>query len=272
MSHGLQAQVAYTWGKALDNNSSTIAGDSFQNSVTTWFWFDPRISKAAADFNVRHTLVLNGLWQVPTPHSMGGVAGTMLGGWQVGGIFKWNDGVPTTITIGGDPMGVLNSNSDPFALPDRVPGCNPINSNYKRDNLNYINQTCYYLPPAPTSLASQCAPYGLDAGAPIAGTCANLMGNGGRNAVYGPSLVNLDFSLIKNTPVRRISETFNIQFRAEFFNILNHANFAPPGPFDTGFVFNSDGTLTNPGAVATSQLDSLVTTPREIQFALKVIW
>lgn len=98
------------------------------------------------------------------------------------------------------------------------------------------------------------------------------MGNGGRNAVYGPSLVNLDFSLVKNTPVRRISETFNVQFRAEFFNILNHANFAPPGPFGTGFVFNSDGTLTNPGAVATSQLDSLVTTPREIQFALKVIW
>lgn len=133
-------------------------------SALSWFWFDPRISKAEADFDVRHTLVLNGLWQAPTPHSLDGVGGTLLGGWQVGGIFKWNDGVPTTSTIGGDPMGVLNSNSDPFALPDRVPGCNPINSNYKRDNLNYINQNCYYLPPATPAIAAQCAPFGLDAG------------------------------------------------------------------------------------------------------------
>ena len=56
---------------------------------------------------------------------------------------------------------------------------------------------------------------------PAVGTCANLMGNGGRNTVMGPGRVTFDFSLLKNTYIRRVSETFNAQFRAQFFNIFN---------------------------------------------------
>ena len=63
------------------------------------------------------------------------------------------------------------------------------------------------------------------------GTCSNLLGNAGRNSIYGPHLYNLDMSLHKNFAVKKISEAFTVQFRAEFFNILNHANFAPPGTF-----------------------------------------
>jgi hypothetical protein len=61
-----------------------------------------------------------------------------------------------------------------------------------------------------------------------------------------------------------------VQFRAEFFNVLNHANFAPPLPFfgnSQAQLFNENGTSTGSGA-----LDTLVTTPRDIQFALKVIF
>ena len=87
------------------------------------------------------------------------------------------------------------------------------------------------------------------------------------NSIVGPSLVNLDFSVYKNFAVRKISESFSVQFRAEFFNILNHANFGPPSPFGNGVLFNRDGSDAHGGG-----LDGLVTLPRDIQFALKVIW
>jgi len=76
--------------------------------------------------------------------------------------------------------------------------------------------------------------------------------------------------LYKNFAVKKISEAFSVQFRAEFFNVLNHANFAPPLAFQgskQSQLFNPNGTASNAGA-----LDTLVTQPRDIQFALKVIW
>jgi hypothetical protein len=97
--------------------------------------------------------------------------------------------------------------------------------------------------------------------------CINLRGNSGRNIANGPGLANLDFSVFKNNYVKRISENFNVQFRAEFFNILNRANFDPPlTPVD---AFDASGNSTI-GAAGT--LTATTTAAREIQFALKVIW
>jgi hypothetical protein len=71
-------------------------------------------------------------------------------------------------------------------------------------------------------------------------TCINLRGNAGRNILTGPGLVNLDYSLVKNN---HLTEALNLQFRAEFFNILNHTNFQVP-PLDTGTdIFESNTTL-----------------------------
>jgi hypothetical protein len=95
-----------------------------------------------------------------------------------------------------------------------------------------------------------------------------LRGNAGRNIIPGPGLVSLDFSVFKNNPVRRISENFNVQFRAEFFNILNRANFGTPTIQTNTDIFDSTG-APNGGA---GLLTSTVTDPREIQFAIKVIW
>jgi hypothetical protein len=97
--------------------------------------------------------------------------------------------------------------------------------------------------------------------------CFNLAGSSGRNVVYGPGLTNLDFSLFKNNSVKRISETFNAQFRMEVFNILNHANFSPPtvGKLD---VFDANGKATGTAGL----LQSTTTDSRQIQFALKFTW
>lgn len=73
--------------------------------------------------------------------------------------------------------------------------------------------------------------------------------------------------MFKNFPVRRISETFNIQFRAEFFNVISHANFGPPA--DTNVIF--DGTLARQDGSG-GVIDTTSTDPRQIQFALKFVW
>ena len=74
--------------------------------------------------------------------------------------------------------------------------------------------------------------------------------------------------MYKNNYIKRISENFNIQFRAEFFNIINHANFAPPASATNTDVFDGTGQL-NP---ALGALTKTTTTAREIQFAVKVIF
>jgi hypothetical protein len=276
LSHGFQFGGSYTFSKAMDDDSGTILGDAFSNSITTWFWFAPRISRAVSDYNVTQTAVINGIWQVPGPRA--GFAQVALGGWELGGILKMNSGIPTTPLIDGDPMGVQNSGSDTFGMPNRVPGCDPINHNYKNDpNLTYINTSCFTLPTVSASspIAASCNPNSFpNAPTPPSGTiyCSNLLGNSGRNGIVGPSLYNLDFSVYKNFPFKKISESGNVQFRAEFFNVLNHANFGVPTAFTgggTALIFDDKGAVTS-GAGGLPQ--PLVTKPRDIQFALKLIW
>jgi carboxypeptidase family protein/TonB-dependent receptor-like protein len=266
MSHGFQLGGSYTYSKAMDSSSATIAGDAFSNSITSWFWFAPQISHAPSDFNIPHSVVINGIWQVPGPRA--GVAHAVLGGWEMGSIFKMNNGIPTTPLINSDPLGVQNAGSDEFGIPSIVPGCNPVNTNFRSSpNLGYINTKCYTLPQATPAIAAQCAPF---PGFP--GTCENLLGNAGRNSIVGPSLINLDFALYKNMAVKKISENFNVQFRAEFFNVLNHASFLPPLDFqggNTAQLFNQNGT---PLGGSAGSLTTLANLPRIIQFALKVIF
>jgi outer membrane receptor protein involved in Fe transport len=265
MSHGFQVQGSYTWGKSIDTSSATLVGDAFGNSISSLQWFDLRLSRALADFNITRTLVINGTWQVPTLKSASGPLAWAVNGWELGGIFKANDGVPFTAAFGtdGDPAG-LNS-QDPWSFPDRLvgSGCgtltNPGNPN------NYIKTQCFAVPTAPTTAfyAANCDPtFGT------APQCFNLRGNAGRNILIGPGVSNLDFSIFKNNYVKRISESFNVQFRAEFFNILNHANFAVPVTPDNVTIFDSTGAPTG----AAGLLTSTSTTAREIQFALKLVW
>jgi hypothetical protein len=158
-----------------------------------------------------------------------------------------------------------------------VPGCNPVNSNWKQNNLQYINNSCYTLPVATAAIAAQCEPFGYGGGpaAPgngVPGTCANLLGNASRNSIYGPRFVDLDFSVLKNFPVKRISEAFNIQFRAEMFNLTNRPNFVPPQPGsgdDQSAIFGGDGSPAGGGQL---QGYASQTPSREIQFALKLVW
>ncbi|MGH9512660.1 MAG: TonB-dependent receptor domain-containing protein [Terriglobales bacterium] len=262
LSHGLQFQGSYTFSKSIDTSSSGIAGDTFGNSVSSLPFFDQRLRRGLSDFDVRNVLALNGLWLIPGPKGWNGPAEWATSGWQLGGIFSLSSGLPFTPTIAGDPLGLKSA--DNYAFPDFVAGCNPINSNFKSGKLHYLNPNCFTLPVATPAIAAQCRTFGS-----IAGTCANLLGNGGRNSLIGPGLKDFDFSLFKNNPIRRISETFNVQFRWEVFNILNHANFGPPAPAARQ-IFTSAGGLNTATAGVLSGPTS--TFSRQMQFALKIIW
>ena len=279
MSHGFQVQGTFTWGKSIDTSSATLAGDAFGNSISSLNWFDTRLTRGLSDYNVGRTFVLNGTWDVPSPKSLSGPVKWFTDGWELGTILTLSDGVPFTPTwgTGGDPANTLSS--DDFAFPNRLsgPGCgtatNPGNPS------NYVKTQCFAIPTAPNQAFwnANCdiAPPSL--GGPVSATslsplsCFNLRGNSGRNILIGPGITGLDFSVFKNNHVRRISENFNVQFRLEMFNILNHPNFAPPGPGDGNTdIFDATG-----ASLAGSTAGVLVKTTlpeRQIQFAVKVIF
>jgi len=255
LSHGLQLQASYTFSKSIDTSSSGIAGDTFGNSVSSPPAFDPRLRRGLSDFDVRNILAINALWMIPSPQSWNGVPKWAASGWQVGGIFTYAGGLPFTPVIGGDPLGLNAKSSESFAFPNTVTGCNPVNGNFKStaNGPHYINTACFTFPA--TDLPSNT-------------TLPRLLGDSGRNTVIGPDLKDLDFSLFKNNAIHRISETFNVQFRWEIFNIANHANFNPPPPGNRQ-IFSAAGSLNASAGLLTAP----TTTPsRQMQFALKVIW
>jgi hypothetical protein len=264
MSHGMEGQASYTWGKCLDMGSGGPVSDQFTNAINSPPFFDRGARRGPCDFNIGQTLTINYVWLIPTPKFGGAAASHMLGGWQVGGIVTATTGMPFTVLIGGAPLG--ENSSDPWDYPNRLrgPGCasviNPGNVS------GYLNLNCFSPPVAPASFAAVCQPAAPSVAAVIPNTCMNLFGNAGRNQINGPGLIDFDFSVFKNNYIPRISETFNVQFRAEIFNIFNHANFQ--APLDNETLFNQDGTSVS-GA---GRIDTTTTDSRQIQFALKIIW
>ena len=242
----LQLGVSYTWAKSIDDDSSTIVGDGFLNSVSNLPFFDSRLRRGLSDFDIRHNLVVSSMWTVPSPAVGFEPIRWLAGGWHVGEIYQLSSGLPFTVKMGGDPLG-LNS-AVTYALPDRLtgPGCeSAVNTG---NPTNYIKTQCFAVP----------NPYWR-------------LGNSGRNSLVGPGLSNADLSLLKDNHVKWISETFNVQFRAEFFNVLNRANFAPPVSNNTVFGFNKAKALF-PAVSTAGQISSTATSSRQIQFALKLIW
>ena len=237
MTKSLQFGASYTWAKSIDTSSASVAGNQFLNSIFNLPWFDTSLNRGLSDFNIRNNAVFNAIWQVPAPHNAGRVH-WFASGWQISGIYEVSNGLPFTPLIGGDPLGLKTSY--PFDFPDRVigPGC--VSAVNPGNPLHYIKTQCFSFP-----------------------SPATRMGNAGRNSLIGPSLSNFDLALFKNN---YISEGFNVQFRVEFFNVLNHTNFSPPVANNT--LFSANGApVTTAGLITTTSTPS-----RQLQFALKIVW
>jgi hypothetical protein len=275
---GRASQLAgsYTWGRTIDTGSGSMVGDEYANSISAPLFFDLKLNRGLADFNVSHNLNVNYTWVFGAPKWKSELASRALGGWQVGGVFQASTGVPFTPGIGGDALGVRSTDPN-VDVPNVFKGAACRSLVNAGNPEHYINTNCFAMPTAPDqafwSANCDAFPPSLQSGAPNAPPvaapfplCFNLRGNLGRNTLIGPGLVNFDFSLVKNNYIKKVSDAFNVQFRAEFFNVLNRANFAPP--LDNRDIFDASGALTsNGGLITTTQTPS-----RQIQFALKVIW
>ena len=292
-AHGFQFGIGYTFSKSQDDDSQTIAGDTFANGINSPIWWLPKVYYGPSDFNVTHNLTINALYTIATPKSWNGFLKEALADWQLGGIFSFNSGTPTTVTSTGDPLGLNNAGADPFGPLVKLPGCNPIQYTVGGPVVGFLNQNCFTEPYVPASAAAAFPAAYSCVGVPSAGQppaadgttfvplapsgntyCENLLPfNVGRNTIYGPNFVNMDFSVHKVFPITRISENFNIQFRAEIFNIFNHSQFVPPQPNSgdsNSALVNTDGSYAGVGNILTPA--SLQTPAREIQFALKLNW
>ncbi len=242
MGSGGEIGGSYTWGKTIDTSSGSLVGDEYSNSISSPLWFNMKLNRGLSDFNVAHNVEINYTWEFAAPKWAHGGTGWAVSGWEIGGVYEASTGVAFTPGIGGDALGVKSTDPN-IDVPNLVSasGCssltNPGNPNH------FIRTQCFAVPNPIT-----------------------FRGNLGRNTIIGPGLVNFDFSLFKNNRIKRISDTFNVQFRAEFFNVLNHTNFAPP--LDNRNIFDSAGNpIGNAGLITSTQTPS-----RQIQFALKVIW
>jgi len=238
---GFQGQASFTLGKCFDDGSGAQLGDPFLTSVPSLIFFDKKERHGRCDFDIHKNLSINTLYSFGNPRSDSAIVNHLAGGWQIGMIMTASSGTPFTVVLPNDALG--QNSTDPWSFPDRLSGCNPYVGNFRAAGMVYLNNACF-------------APLTVTVAGPVVGTH-------GRNSLFGPGLVNFDFTILKDT---RITEKLRAQFRAEFFNLFNHANFQAPN-IDAGT--STIGFGANPIPVVLSQT---ATEGRDIQFGLKLIF
>lgn len=281
MSHGVQGQFSYTYSHCNDLSSAPVTGDTYLNSIAVPLLLQKSYRIGPCDFDIRSVATGSVIWDIAAPKFSNAFANIATNGWELGGILTAESGAPFSVTVGGgnDPLGTGFNGDYSMDLASVLPNCNPIHG-----GLHYLNTNCFTPPTAPISLAAAtaanpfgCAPNSFLAptySGPVApsGTqfCSNVLGNTHRNQFTGPNLTELDMSLFKNTKVPLISDVFNVQFRAEFFNVLNHTNFLSPGFLNTFGQNNS--VYDYNGASLPTALNQTSTSSRQIQLGAKFIF
>jgi hypothetical protein len=243
-SHGFSMLGSYTFSKTLDDVSSfNITGSASQSTAgendLAQNPFNLPAEHGRSLFDARHRFVVSYGWDLPFLNHSQQWYGRVLGGWQLNGITTFMSGTPFTVY---DSAGVSAQGGAPeiSGFPSDRP--NLVGDPSKGTCANGAHTgtpDCWFNPNAFQR---------LDANAQI-----GQFGNAGRNIVTGPGVQQWDFSALKNF---RLTEAKDLQFRAELFNIFNHANFGVP----------VNDLNSSPGQIQTSQPGRLV------QFALKFMF
>jgi hypothetical protein len=234
--HGLYALVAYSYSKTYDNGLSDGLGSLLSAPyfpLPNWQSLDWALSQ----INLDNSFTASVIYDLPFGRgkqfgtNWNAATNTILGNWQVTLIERISSGFPDPLIDSNNQSGTTfntGGNDNNWNRPSQVSGCNVYSANHSA--LQYINPACFVAPPT------------------------GELGNASRVPVVGPDFVNTDFSVIKQFALPR--EGMGLNFRAEFFNLWNHAQFGLPVN-----DINAEGF----GAV-----NSTVNNPRLIQFALKL--
>ena len=228
LSKGLQFLAAYTFSRSIDNASggSASTGDAKDASPISGNQLDNRANRGLSNFDRTHRLVLSYLWDVPPPAlAEKSITGRrLLSNWQVAGIITAMSGLPIDIVdSGAASLFGLSGGSTPstaLARPSWALGATGTTAMSNIPKGYFFNPFAFV---RPVVLTGQVIP--SSNGSAIAGATGTDFGTVGRNVLRGPSQNNVDFSIIKRFPFH---ESKNVEFRAEFFNLFNHVNFANP--------------------------------------------
>ncbi|HTT65374.1 MAG TPA: carboxypeptidase regulatory-like domain-containing protein [Bryobacteraceae bacterium] len=234
-SHGLQFQAAYTFSKSIDNASS------FENMLNP---LNFRNSRALSLFDARNRLVVSYVYQFPHM-DIHGFADKLFNGWQSSGIVTFQSGFPVPIASSSDLELMYSAFFSYPGEPNQVAPLQRLN------------------PRGPGNLAFDTSAF-QQLGPDQYGT----IGDSPRSVCCGPGINNIDFSLMKDTTLK---ESLKLEFRAEFFNIVNHAQFTKvDGNISDSFTDPNTGVV-EPG---TGTFGKVLQSrdPRLVQFALKLIF
>ncbi len=278
MSKGLQFQVAFTWSKLQDTTQGVIAA-SAEGSDNPSDPFNSSVNKGPTAFDAKLNLRANMVYNIPVGGNVSGLLGTLVKGWVLSNIVDDQTGYPFScmesygMNTSDSEMGVEDVGADlsndrcGFVTSSNLAAAQALNPNavpYSKLTVIQRKVTQWFNPNMFTTPTS------------------GHLGDTPRGLMRGPGQVDWDLSMVKNTHVGFLGEKGNFQFRAEIFNILNHANLA--FPFSNNYNTNYDalvsagtGTTVNTpsGPVSTNQsptagqITNTLLNARQIQFATK---
>jgi hypothetical protein len=240
MLNGLQFLAGYTFAKNISNNEGEEGGYSDRGAPLGQNDNDQRNERGLTVNDVRHRFTFSGMYELPFGKGRRWLANSnalvngILGGWEFTALASFQTGFPITPQSGSDFGNVGSGNW----RPDRV--CNGNLPGGDRKIARWFDTSCF---------TNQFL---------IADNNNGIFrfGNSGRSVLTGPGIQNFDFALLKDF---RITESKKLQFRAEAFNALNHAN------------FGADGVVTTVNDSRFGRVTS-ASEPRDVQFALKFIF
>lgn len=242
-TRGLSVQGSYTLSKTEDTTQASTFFSDATNGTTVAFPEFPQLpdyNKGPADWDTRHNLVMNAVWDVPVAQTRSGISGALLRGWQLSGISTMRSGQPLTVFVQNNwsrsqwaPSIAATTGVD---RPDLAPGRTAESAVIGRPD-QWFDPTAFVLQPQGT------------------------LGNSPRGAFRGPNMRTVDFAAVKRVP---LNSKARLDLRLEVFNVFNRANFANP----TLIAFA--GAAANEAPLATfGRIRSTVTSARQLQLGAR---
>jgi hypothetical protein len=258
ISKGLQFLASYTYSKSIDNGSGT---DGVDTAPVIGNALDNRANRGLSNFDAPHRFVLSYVWMLPKPASAGGSAAATLlfSNWQLAGVTTAMSGLPIDVvdSLAGSFYGL---NVGTLARPSWAPGATRKTATTNIPAGYFFNPFAFARP-----LVGINQPIPSSNGRAIANDVGTDIGNVGRNVLRGPVQYSFDVAITRRFPLK---ESRAVEFRAEFFNLLNNVNFANPvSNLNSATVDPATGAVIDAGDFG--RITSTSSNPRIIQWAVK---